>query len=244
MGAIVEKFAFKNVNCTYNNTIKHLKFIVREEIEASEIKSYNVPVRHLHINDDWPTLLMCHGNGDDIGGDNSLEELSGQFNTNICIFDYSGYGLHTCKTASEAGTRKDVIAVYNYLLFMGIDPEKIIIYGRSLGSGVACYLAYHVNRDLRQPQKLILVSPLYSAVGILTNISPFDIFRNYAIAPNINCSTLILHGNNDRIVPYTCGKELSKKFPHLYKFYTLSSCGHSDIYTEGYYREINQFIHS
>jgi len=243
MGALVEKLSFRYVKCTYDEKTSHLKFIVREEINVSQIKTYNVPVRHLHINDAWPTLLMCHGNGEDIGGDNYLEELSKKFNTNICMFDYSGYGLHTCRTASEDGTRKDVVAVYNYLLYMGINPEKIIIYGRSIGTGVACYLAYHIRHDRQRPQKLILVSPLYSAVKVVTNIElPFDSFRNYAMAPSITCSTLILHGNNDWVISHTCGKELSEKFPHLYKFHTLNNIGHNNIYTEEYYREINKFI--
>lgn len=243
MGNLIEKVAFVNVECTYNENVKHLQFIEREEYCFSSVSQYKVPIRHLHVNDDYKTILMCHGNAEDIGY-NNLETLSEQFNVNVCVFDYSGYGLHTCKISSEDNCKKDVIAVYDYLInTKNINPNKIVIYGRSLGTGLACFLAYYIRNDKDQPQKLILISPLMSAVKIVTNTwVPIDKFMNYKLAPKINCSTLILHGNKDKIVPYECGYELSTGFRNLYKFYTLDGSGHNNIDTHDYYKEINEFL--
>jgi acetyl esterase/lipase len=245
MGAIIEKLAFVDVDCTYDKNVKHLTFVNRKDMNLSSITKYKIPVRHLHVSDKYKTILMCHGNGEDIGN-NDLEHMSNLFNANICVFDYAGYGLHTCKIPSEANCQKDVIAVYKYLINVkNINPNNICIYGRSLGSGVACFLAHYLKDFTEKPQQLILISPLMSAVKVVTDRwVPVDIFMNYALAPEINCSTLIMHGNRDEVVSYSCGRELSTNFPNLYKFYTLKNCGHNNINTRKYYREINKFLNS
>lgn len=243
MGNIIEKIAFVNVPCSYDTNTDHLIFVPREELTFSMVQSYDIPVRHLHINDKYPTLLMSHGNSEDIG-ECDLKDLSEAFRANICVFDYAGYGLHTCRVSSESHCQKDIVAVYSYLInTKKINPEKIVIYGRSLGSGPACYLAHYVRNHHQRPQKLILVSPLSSAVSVVTDLwSPIDIFRNYQLAPQINCSTLILHGDNDKVVPHSCGLDLSTRFQNLYKFHTLVGGGHNNFVISEYCNEIYKFL--
>lgn len=245
MGNVIERFAFVDVPSSYNRNISHLTFVQRHEHWLSSVISYDIPVRYIYNNPDNPTILMCHGNAEDIGLYH-LETLSEQFNANICVFDYAGYGLHTCKKPSEAECQKDVVAVYNWLLYeLSIDQNKIVIMGRSLGSAVACHLAYYVRKDKKRPQKLILVSPLSSAVKVVSNYwVPVDKFMNYQLAPKIKCSTLILHGDNDEVVAHACGQELASKFKNLYEFYTLKGCGHNDIHTRDYNIQINKFLKS
>jgi pimeloyl-ACP methyl ester carboxylesterase len=190
---------------------------------------------------------MCHGNAEDIGHA-SIDYLASQLSANICLFDYAGYGLHTCKVPSEANCQKDVVAVYEYLIqTKKIHPEKIVIYGRSLGSGPACYLAYHLRDQYLRPQKLILVSPLRSGASIFTHsciATPVDIFMNYRLAPYIQSSVLILHGDRDEVVPYECGEDLATRFPNLHRFHTLNGYSHNDIQSSSYYDEIKQFLRS
>lgn len=243
MTSIIESLAFVKVPVTYGKNVSHLKFVKREEMHFSSISSFDIPVRHLHVNDNWQTLLMCHGNAEDIGH-NHLETLSSQFNANICMFDYAGYGLHTCDKSSESNCQKDVLAVYDYLINdMKIDPGKIVIYGRSLGTAIAVFLAHHVRNDHYQPKKLLLISPLMSAVKVVTNSwVPIDAFMNYQLAPEIKCSTLILHGDRDQVISWNCGYELSTKFKNLYKFFTLKNCGHNDLFIPDFYQQVNQFL--
>ena len=221
MGIIIDKFAFKNKNCTYNKSLPYLKFIKRTSTELSTVKTYYIPIRHYHIDDSLPTLFICHGNAEDIG-ECEPEELSKKFNANIFIYDYAGYGLHSCRTPSESNAQEDTIEVYKYLI-KKVNPQNIIIYGRSLGTALACFLAYNSKYyNKRTPQKLILISPLYSAISCITDYwSPIDKFMNYILAPHIKCHTLILHGMDDTIVPYKSGYDLAKKFKHLYKFHPL-----------------------
>ena len=228
MGHLISHFAFTPEKCTYSLDIDYLLFIPRDE--------HYIPVRHLHVNHKYPTLLMCHGNTADIGNYN-LNLLSQLYCANICIFDYAGYGLHTNTCPSEEDTFKDARAVYHYLINNNIN--NIIIYGKSLGTGVACQLAYEVQTD-----KLILVSPFLSARQVGTNVwIPGDIFKNDKIASCIYSKTLIIHGTSDHLVTYCHGYYLSKKFKNLYYFYPLQGCGHNDMYNDEFFTCIKAFIH-
>ena len=242
MGSAISIMAFAPGKSSYDKNISYLEFVEREEFSGSIIYTYNIPVRFYCIDPNSPTMIVCHGNSEDIGQTNpkSLAEL---FNVNVCLFDYSGYGLHSNKRPSEQSCQKDAIAVYDYLVFdKFMDPESIIIYGRSLGTGVAAYLSHYLCQR-NGTNKLILVSPLYSAASTVINMYvPGDIFLNYQLAPKIISRVLILHGNKDNVVPYLCGLKLSRLFPNLTKFVTLDDCGHNDVMNKSYIDEIKEFI--
>ena len=243
MSSILEQIALPYVPCTYDSTLPYLEFVTREEYSSYMTEYEYVPIRYYdgHHN---KTMIMCHGNGEDIGHADPLV-LSNTFNVNVCVFDYAGYGLHSSTTRSTNACKDDVIAVYYHLIKVKkVNHEQIIIYGRSLGTWVACDLAnYLCNVIMKPPLKLILISPLMSAVKIVTNLwSPIDILMNYYLAPKIHCPTLIVHGNQDQVVPYSCGLELSKLFPNLYRFVTLNGVGHNNIFTPTYYQCIIEFL--
>lgn len=245
MSSILEQFAFPHVPCTYDGTLSYLEFVTREEEQSSWAppKSHIIPIRYYDGHHKM-TMIMCHGNGEDIGHADPAH-LSNVFGVNVCVFDYAGYGLHCCQTASESACQDDAIAVYNYLIeIKGVNAKNIIIYGRSLGTWVACYLSHYLCEIVeRPPLKLILISPLMSAVKTITNFwSPIDILMSYKLAPYITCSTLIIHGDKDMVVPYSCGVELSQLFPNLYRFITLYDIGHNNVITRAYYDSILQFI--
>ncbi len=242
MGNLISNIAFRPPPPSYFNDISHLEFVIRKDIIHSHHNEYKIPIRYYLKNKDLSTIIVCHGNAEDMG-QTDPRELAIDFNSNICLFDYAGYGLHSNKISSEYSCQEDVIAVYDHLINnKKLLPENIIIYGRSLGSGVATYLSYYLcERSITN--RLILVSPLYSAANIITNFYvPGDIFKNYLLAPDINSQVLILHGNKDNVVPYICGVNLSLLFPNLSKFITLDNCDHNNIATEEYYDEIKNFI--
>jgi pimeloyl-ACP methyl ester carboxylesterase len=241
-GSIVSKIAFPCPRSTYDNTISHLEFIDKEELTSfSNMTIDKVPIRYYQRDAKLRTMIVCHGNSEDIGETNP-ERLAEQFNVNICLFDYAGYGLHSCKEASEYNCQTDVLAVYEHLIYSkNVPKESIIVYGRSIGTGPAVFLADHLcKRGLSN--RLILVSPLYATAYTKTNCwIPGDIFQNYRLAKAITCPTLILHGNRDEVIPYEHGMTLASLFPNLHKFVTLEGCGHNDLFTDTYYSEIGKF---
>ena len=228
-----------NLSCSFDSTISSCSI-------SSEIKEIKIPIRFYRYNDAKLTMLMCHGNAEDIGHCNP-ENLGNRYKVNICMFDYAGYGLHTLETSSEADCQSDVYSVYRYLIDTEkIDPSNIIVYGRSLGSYPACYLSHKLctNKDYIPPRGLILISPLSSALKIvLPTTLPFsDMFKNYSLAPEITCLSLVIHGDKDEVIPYKCGREVAELLPSLTEFVTLYNRGNNDVSCDTYYDSINKFI--
>lgn len=229
-------FSFWTVRCSYDETLPYLEFI--------ETKNNMIPIRYYNRDNKLPTMIICAGCYEDIGWFDPVE-LSKEYNSNIIQFDYSGYGMNTREVSSEEYCYEDVIGVYDYLLnIKNINHDNIIIYGRSLGTGVATYLAYYISENYELlPKGLILISPFESILKCYINITlKGDIFKNRKIAPKVKIPTLIIHGNNDWVVIYRNSVKLSQLFSNLYKFITIDNKGHGDIRNDQYYNSIHEFI--
>ena len=181
------------------------------------------------------TMLFCHGNAEDIGRSyQGFAQLHRETGADIVAFDYSGYGLSEGKCSEEAAY-SDVDAVFHYMMTgLGIPRDKIIIVGRSLGSGVATDLA---SRE-RGVAGLVLISPLCSAAQVVGKAAAYllyfnDIFVNRKKIHKVtDYPVLVIHGRSDEVVPFSHGKELyelvSKVNPRARCLF-LEGCGHNDI---------------
>ena len=233
MGNIITHLALPCPPCSYDLTLSYLKFIYVSD-------DYIIPIRYYNWNDALPTMIMCHANGEDISNLN-VEKLSYLYNVNIITFDYAGYGLHSCRIPSEENCYKDVIAVYYYLKSKNI--ANIIIYSRSIGTGVAAHLAFHLCQH-HIPCKLILVSAFKTVMTTILNIwTPFDLFLTYLIAPMITCPTLVINGCHDPVTDCKRSYELSQLFPNA-QFVDIANAGHDNVFKfHSYDRAITNFIH-
>src|SRR5437764_7988233 len=88
---------------------------------------------------------------------------------------------------------------------MNLNPEKLILHGRALGGGPSIDLASRTNVG-----GLIVESSFMSAVRVLSQIRilPFDEFENIDKIGKVRCPVLVMHGNNDRTIPISHGKNL------------------------------------
>lgn len=198
------------------------------------------------------TFLFSHGNAEDLGMMYPrMKSMSRALNVNIFAYDYCGYGRST-GIASQANCFANIEACYNYLVTdRNISPEQIVLYGRSLGSGVSCYLAAKTASEGRSVGGMILHSPFLSIYRVAVDIGftiPTDIFPNVKYAPQIKCPSLIIHGKNDDIVPFWHGQALLNAIPPSYRARPLwaDNCGHNHIesvYRDLYVEKITKFIH-
>ncbi|QQS30358.1 MAG: alpha/beta fold hydrolase [Sphingobacteriales bacterium] len=130
---------------------------------------------------------------------------------NFYMIDYRGFGKSRGRR-SESAIYKDCQMAYDHLKTL-YPEEKIIIYGRSMGSGFATYVAAHNN-----PQKLILDSPYFNFLETVKRFVPFlpvSKIMKYHIRtdlwmPKVKCPIYILHGTKDRLIPFSSGKKLSE----------------------------------
>lgn len=172
------------------------------------------------------TILYCHGNATDIG---FIRLIMKYFNANgyaIFAFDYHGYGQSGGRP-SEATTYLDAEAAYDYLVnHLKISPERIIVYGKSLGAGVALQLALN-----RKVAALVMESPFLSAYRTYTQIPliPFDKYRNLKKIHKLSSPLLIIHGTRDYVLPFWQGKKLYETATVPKVSLWVQNAGHNDV---------------
>ena len=172
------------------------------------------------------TLLVSHGNAEDIGDDRFwLQDLQ-KTGFAVLAYDYEGYGTSQGKP-SERAAYDDEAAAYDYLTQnLKIPAEKIIIFGRSVGSGPAVQIA-----ATRPAAALILQSPFLSAFRVLTRIPllPFDKFPNYKLIRQVHCPVLIIHGESDTVIGSWHGKRLYELANEPKKYLPVPGADHNDL---------------
>jgi len=150
-------------------------------------------------------ILFFHANAEDLGMSFAvLKHMRDQFKVNVLAVEYPGYGLLHGMTASEDGVYEVALTAFRYLVDeVGVRYSQIILFGRSLGSGPAVYLAaqYPVGG-------LILVSAFSSIKGAVQSIvgrlfawTFKERFPNIKIIANVSCSSLFIHGECDGLIP-------------------------------------------
>ena len=157
------------------------------------------------------TVLFCHGNAgniaDRVGTLKSFHDLG----YNVLIFDYRGYGRSEGKPG-EIGTFRDAEAAWRHLVeTRGESPERIVLFGRSLGGAVAIELATRVA-----PAALVAESTFTSLVDIGKRQFPFlpvgwlckHRYESIQKVSRITCPKLFLHGIEDALVPFENGRRL------------------------------------
>jgi hypothetical protein len=183
------------------------------------------------------TLLWFHGNAGNISHRvENIKLLHDQVNVNIFIFDYRGYGRSE-GTASEEGTYRDGAAAIELLRQRyGVEANKLIIFGRSLGAAVAAEMATRV-----QSLAVILETPFTSVRDVARDKLPFLpigplLKTRYDVVEKIrklSSPLLVLHGDRDEVVPFSHGKRVFDAAPQPKWFYTIAGAGHNDTYLVG-----------
>lgn len=151
------------------------------------------------------TILYCHGNAGNISEHLEIAIELIKMNYNVMLFDYRGYGLSEGKP-TEIGTYLDAMSTWKYLTEnRGIESNKIIIYGWSLGGSIAAWLATKTK-----PYALILESTFASAKIMAHRMFPYlptkllcrYNYNTMEYVKNIQCPVLVAHSPQDKTVPF------------------------------------------
>lgn len=204
------------------------------------------------------TILYSHGNGETVGTTirhGSLKHLSERTGCDIFAYEYLGYtgADRPVGAPSESGCYDSINAAYDYLTkTLGVPPETIIIYGRSIGSGPSVDLASRVGKG--GAAGLILEAPLTSGARVMWNNealawigSSLDIFKNIEKIDRVEVPGCVMHGEADAIVPVSHGRELFSRMRarHLMDeadALWLSERGHNDLPMERIQEHASEFI--
>jgi fermentation-respiration switch protein FrsA (DUF1100 family) len=172
------------------------------------------------------TILFSHGNAEDIGDDTALLERVRADGFAVFAYDYQGYGTSEGKP-SVHHAYDDEDAAYSFLVEkMHIQPNRIIAFGRSVGSGPAVDLA---SRHL--VAGLILESAFTSAFRVMTRVSvlPFDRFDNLCKIKTVHCPVLIIHGTQDSVINASHGRKLFAAANEPKQALWVQGANHNDV---------------
>jgi abhydrolase domain-containing protein 17 len=174
------------------------------------------------------TVLYSHGQSEDLGDSNTLRMIDRIHKSgfNILAYDYRGHGTSD-GSVSEHNAYQDADAAYRYLTEqLKVPPNKIIIYGRSLGGAMAIDLAAK-----RPVAGLVVESSFTSAFRVIVPfpVLPFEKFNSIAKIATIRCPVLIMHGDADRTIPFSHGQQLYAAAPNPKKYLWVNGAGHTDL---------------
>jgi uncharacterized protein len=163
-----------------------------------------------------PVVLFLHGNAGNISHRLDTLELLAQLDVGVLIIDYRGYGRSDGRP-DEHGSYEDARAALEHLeRDLGVAPRQVVVFGRSLGGGVASWLAAH-----HECAALVLESTWTSLPELAATIYPLFPVRALARIhydtlgrlAQVRCPVLVVHSVDDEIVPFSHAERLFAAAP-------------------------------
>lgn len=191
-----------------------------------------------------PTLLYFHGNGGSLYNRSERIRKYMEQGRGIFMMTYRGYGGSE-GTPSEAANVSDAITAYETLVAEGVPPSDIVLYGESLGSGIAVQVA-----AAKPVSGLILDAPYTSIVDVARLHYPLlpssllmrDRYETMRFIGQVEVPLLIVHGEADTVIPVAMGRAVYAAARGLKELVTVPGAGHSDHGLFGSYDAIQAWL--
>eukprot|EP01130_Rhizamoeba_saxonica_P012414 TRINITY_DN5233_c0_g1_i1.p1 TRINITY_DN5233_c0_g1~~TRINITY_DN5233_c0_g1_i1.p1 ORF type:complete len:299 (-),score=48.71 TRINITY_DN5233_c0_g1_i1:46-942(-) len=222
----------------HRNSFDELILIPRKPNHLDETASLHksgIPALFIPYQGSNCFMIYSHGNGCDIGQMyHDCLQYAEHFQMNVIAYEYQGYGI---ANGSPSGNtcKSDIRAVYEFLTEqLQVDGENIVIFGRSIGTGPSIWMAYKSEKEYIKVGALILQSPYTSIRNIAREIAGLigvvvpKIFDNIGLITKISSPIILIHGENDDIIPATHSHKLYNSFKGRKDNIILKLCPGSD----------------
>jgi uncharacterized protein len=221
--------------------LKNAQIVDLHTPDGLKLTSWYVPANNAAQH---PTIVYFHGNAGNIAGRTFRIRQYLDAGYGILLVEYRGYGGNPGKP-TEQGLYTDGRAAMDFLNNQGVSPEDIVLFGESLGSGVAVQLATEYKT-----RALVLEAPYTSAIDVAAEAYWFlpvrlmmkDRFDSLAKINKVHAPVLVLHGEHDRTIPVAHGRKLlsAAKDPRRGIFFEHG--GHNDLPNHGSDSEVLKFL--
>ena len=189
-------------------------------------------------------IIYYGGNGDEVS--TMIPDMQTLDGYSVLLMNYRGYGLNQGRP-SEKALFRDALAIYDSITKqLNISGDNVILMGRSLGSGVAVYVA--ANREV---SKLVLVTPFDSIRNLAKHyfpIFPMSLilkhpFNSIDYTRNITTPSLIIMGSKDRTIPNKYSLNLAKHWQGECRKVLIEGADHNDIVTfPEYWQSVKKYL--
>jgi len=191
-----------------------------------------------------PTLLYFHGNAGNLANRSERVRKYTVRGIGVFMLSYRGYSGSTGRPSERANVA-DAKLAYEALRKEGVAPEDIILYGESLGSGIAVQLAAE-----KPVGGLILDAPYTSIVDVAASAYPFlpvrgfmfDRYETMRYLADVHAALLVIHGEDDEIIPVAMGRAVYAAANGPKELVTFPGAGHSDHHLYGSGEEVFRWI--
>jgi fermentation-respiration switch protein FrsA (DUF1100 family) len=214
-----------------------------EEVTLKTGDGEQVIAWHVPPKEGRRVALYFHGNGGSLRYRIDRFRALTALGDGLVALSYRGYGGSSGKP-TEAGLIEDARATYDFATAR-YPAERIILWGESLGSGVAVALAAE-----RPVARLVLEAPFSAAVDIAAGAYPFvpvrwlmkDQFRSDLRVGNVKAPVLVLHGERDAVVPIASGERLFALITSPKRFLRIPGGGHENLGSFGVLEAARKFV--
>lgn len=189
-------------------------------------------------------LLYCHGNAGNLSHRGRvIQQLQALMEVSVLIFDYPGYGKSTGRP-TEKGCYAAADAAYDWLT-QKVRPERILLYGSSLGGGVA------VDVGSRRPHRALILDKTFTSMpDVAQQLYPWlpvrwlmhNRFDNLAKIGKCRRPVFISHGTTDDLVPFSQSERLFAAANEPKRFFRIEACGHNDPVPRQCFDELRSFL--
>lgn len=173
-----------------------------------KVEAWFLPPAPGHGSKSAPAVIFAHGNAELI--DFWPEELMEftPLGIGVLLVEYPGYGRSEGKPSQRNITEAFVAAYDTLIARKDVDPSRIILFGRSLGGGAVCALA------AERPSAALILQSTFTSVAscasdfFVPRFLVLDRFDNLAVVGSYSGPVLLIHGRNDKLIPYEHGLAL------------------------------------
>ena len=202
------------------------------EVALTAADGTQVQLWHAPAPSGAPTVLYFHGNAGEMADRARRWAAYRAAGLGVAYLSYRGYG-GSDGTPSEAGLHLDADAGYDWLLAQGVAPDRLAVVGESLGTGVAVRLAAD-----RRVGALLLEAPYTSTADVAAAAYPWlpvrllmlDQYRSIDRIGDVTAPLFVLHGEEDRTIPFALGRALFDAAPGPKEFHPAPGKGHDALF--------------